>query len=95
MFIGLTKHQDFSTILFTRINLTRSVFGEHIMNIKNRLRATILVCAATFSASAMLVACGGGSGSVSTVSIDSTISGGAAWHARRVMNTLSVNMHKS
>ncbi len=49
------------------------------MNIKNRLRATILVCAATFSASAMLVACGGGSGGASSVSIGGTISGGAAW----------------
>lgn len=50
------------------------------MKFDNKLRATILVCAAAFSASALLIACGGGgSSSASSVPIGGTVSGGAAW----------------
>jgi hypothetical protein len=51
------------------------------MKFNKKLRATILVCAAAFSASALLIACGsgGGSSSANSVPIGGTISGGAAW----------------
>lgn len=54
------------------------------MKLDNNLRATILVCAATFSASALLVACGGGSSSASapiatTTVFTGTIASGAAY----------------
>jgi hypothetical protein len=62
------------------------------MKLDNNLRATVLVCAATFGASALLVACGGGSTTASVApavptpaTLSGTVAGGAAYPTGTVL----------